>query len=291
MGILKELFNLPLKDLFGLSVLGVILSSFGALVGIVIKDFLFVRSFENWKSKQSLVSVYRRYRDPILLSSIELLNRIREIIYQAPVNYLSSDFIDCKVQKMTKNSSDDPYYLKYKLVSTIYRLCSFLGWIELYRQEVTFLDSGKNKDNKNIEKCIDKIRGDIADGHLNMADDWESWTDSLLFREEQRAIGEAMIITSEGDKKLIGYGVFNQYLLCQPGDLKKHWFEVASNFILDLNVEDQNKDFRHIRCLRLINHLIDLIEILDKNRLTPDYKILRAQVKMELKGYAVTDDL
>src|SRR5215469_13697512 len=47
---------------------------------------------------------------------------------------------------------------QYKLISTIYRFCALLGWLELYRQEVTFLDSGRNRDNERLERCIRHIR-------------------------------------------------------------------------------------------------------------------------------------
>src|ERR1035437_8046900 len=73
---------------------------------------------------------------------------------------------------MIANSADDEYYQRYKFISTLYRLCAWLGWVELYRQEVAFLDSGQQKTNGAFERDLDAIRSSLADGHLNEAEDW-----------------------------------------------------------------------------------------------------------------------
>jgi len=59
-----------------------------------------------------------------------------------------------------------------------------------------------------LEKCIEEIRSDLADGQLNQAENWLDWKDQLIFREEQRAIGEAMIIENDQNRLVMGYGNF-----------------------------------------------------------------------------------
>jgi hypothetical protein len=110
-----------------------------------------------------------------------------------PTNYLQSSLLDFHPDQLEANSAEDPYYKRYRLLSTVYRLCAFLGWLELYRQDVTFLNAGEKKDSKLLEKALENIRNDLADGRLNAALDFQKWNDRLIFREEQRAIGEAMI--------------------------------------------------------------------------------------------------
>ena len=154
--------------------------------------------------KNSLFIVYRKYRDPILLSSIELLFRLREIVSRQGIDFLKPEIIDLEIGKPESNYSSDPYFLKYKFNSTIYRLCSFLGWLELYRREVAFLDSGQSRVNKKLDNCIFKIQSTFADGHLNQAQDWENWHDAQIFREEQRAIGEEMIENSIDNSSIMG---------------------------------------------------------------------------------------
>src|SRR5437016_11219866 len=45
--------GLDLKTWLGLTVVGTAISTFGALLGIVLKDYIFSRSFEKWKQRQT----------------------------------------------------------------------------------------------------------------------------------------------------------------------------------------------------------------------------------------------
>jgi hypothetical protein len=188
---------------------------------------------------------------------------------------------------MEKISETDPYFMKYKLISTIYRLCALLGWLELYRQEVTYLDSGKSRINRKLDLCIANIRSDLADGFLNDSEDWQSWADVYIFREEQRAIGELMIQTSNDTKCVLGYGAFCQLLLDSKNDPKKQWLDVAANFIVDLDTGTTEKNFRYVRWLLLITHIIDLIEVLDERRVTEKLLAVRRQCQQQLETCAI----
>jgi hypothetical protein len=188
---------------------------------------------------------------------------------------------------MEKPLETDPYFMKYKLISTIYRFCALLGWFELYRQEVTYLDSGKSKINRKLENCIAQIQSDLADGYLNAAEDRPAWTDAYIFREEQRAIGELMIQSFNDTKCVLGYGAFCKMLLDPDEDSNKQWLEVASNFILDLDTNTKDKNFRYVRWLLLTKHLIDLIEVIDKIRVTEKLSIARRQSQKELENCAI----
>ena len=287
MDFLRELLNLPAKDLLTLGVVAALITTVGSLFATLLKDFILARSLENWKDKRSLESIYKRYRDPILLSSIELCNRLREITHEIPANFLSSHLMDIQVSRMVTNTELDPYFMKYKLVSTIYRLCSLLGWLELYRQEVTYLDTGKSRINRKLENCITYIRSDLADGYLNDAEDRPSWTDTYIFREEQRAIGELMIQTFKENKCVLGYAAFCELLCDSDESQKKKWLQVAANFVLDLDIDSKEKNFRYVRWLLLINHIIDLIEAIDPKRVTEKYSNVKKQNLEELKNYAI----
>src|SRR5258708_320658 len=176
--------GLDLKTWLGLTVVGTVISTLGAILGVVLKDYFFSRSFEEWKQQRTLEQVYQRFRDPLLLSAHELASRIAEIIDHYPTVYLRAEVLSSRPEKQIENSIEDPYFQRYKLISTVYRFCSFLGWLELYRQEVTFLHSGNNRHSKDLDQAIGLIRGDLADGQLNKAKDWPQWRDTLIFREE-----------------------------------------------------------------------------------------------------------
>lgn len=286
--VFNDLLNLPVAQLLGLSVIGTLITVLGTLLGTVLKDFFLARSLEKWKADRSLLSVYHRYRDPIFLASAELSHRLGEIVfYMMPDSYLRPELLQYKRTEPVRNLADDPQYMKYKLVSTIYRFCAFFGWLELYRQEITYLDSGRSKVNVEIERSIRKVREDLADGDLNVATDWSEWKDSLLFREEQRAIGESVIETLNDDKSVIGYSKFTDILLDGSDSVRKQWINIAMDFLLDLDCNAQGHDFRRARCLLLIVHLVNLMESLDTNRVTNKERKLRHQAKEQLNNYAI----
>ncbi|WP_392476317.1 hypothetical protein [Nostoc sp. C110] len=271
---LSQLTQLTLKDVLGFTVVGTLISTIGTFIALFLKEWVFTRSFEEWKSERSLETVYRKYKDPILLATIELCDRLVEICKnEHPPEFLQSEFLRGELEPPSRNSVISSYYNRYKLQSSIYRLCSLLGWLELFRQDIVFLHSSKNKINRSFEEAVKKVRNDFADGYLNNANDWQEWCDVLIFREEQRAIGESMITTGSNGRVVIGYGEFLQILTANSSSGKTHWIKAATRFLID---PELTKDFRLIRMKRLIVHLVDLIEALDASRLSNYHKKTRS---------------
>src|SRR5215475_7557228 len=193
------------NQIFGLSVVGAIVTTTGTLIGLFLKEVFFARSLERWKAKQTLEQISQKYREPIALTALELCNRLTQICEDYPPNFLDSDLLNTSAERPTLNSAADLYFRRYRLISTVYRLCAFLSWIELYRQDMTYLDAGNNKNKRRVDQAIFAVRSDLADGQLNTAQDWADWHDALLFREEQRAIGESMITAVGNARNVIGY--------------------------------------------------------------------------------------
>jgi len=259
-------FGLTATELLGLSVVAAVISVVGNLLALALREFLFVRSFERWKERRALRVVYQRYRDPIVLSGLDLLSRLAEIRRTYPTNYLLSEVAAQRPARFQANTIEDPHFRRYKLVSSVYRLCAFLGWLELYRQELTFLDTGRRRDNRNLDGYLEDIRRDLADGQLNQAPDWATWTDFLIFREEQRAVGAAMIVDAGSQQTVMGYGAFLALvsLLEEEQDAEIWWLRTAANFLLDLHAD---RDFRRIRLERLERDIRALIGVLSPDRL------------------------
>jgi hypothetical protein len=257
----------------------------GAVIGFFAKEFFFPRLLERWKDQRSLAQTYRRYRDPLFLSAQELANRLHEICETYPTNFLDSSVRPLESDKLEANSVEDPYFRKYKLVSSIYRFCAFLGWLELYRQEIVFLDSGHDEQNRTLDEALSRIRADIADGHINRAADFFRWSDHLIFREELRAIGEAMICTdTAGSRSVSGYGRFSRIFLIDRAEKEHHWFKVAAHFLCNLPPHKE-RNFRLVRMQRLYIHLVHLMRVLDAKRV-PQRLSTRAE---EMEAQLVRD--
>jgi hypothetical protein len=257
------MLNLDLKTWLGFAVLGAIVSTLGALLGVVLKEYFFSRSLERWKQRQSLEHLYHKFRDPLLLSAHELATRIAEILKHYPTIYLNKEVLASRPEKQVHNNINDPYFQHYKLISTAYRLSAFMAWVELYRQELTFLHPGNNARALKLEDAVELVRSDLADGQLNHAEDWDKWRDTLVFREELRAIGESLIETRGLTRTVMGYGRYCEQLESTNPNAVQRWSPVVLNFFLDL--EDNGKDFRQTRMKRLLIHLVNLMRLIDRN--------------------------
>lgn len=258
------MLGLTPAQVLGLSVVAAVVAAIGNLIALFVKDLLLSRSFERWKERMATEVVYRRYRDPLVLSAVELRTRLREIRRTYPPTFLRREVLSAGRSDFRSNSTSDPHFQFYKLVSTLYRLCAFLGWVELYRQDLTFLDSGKALGKRDPERWVDAIRSDLADGHLNKETDWTDWRDHLIFREEQRAIGSAMITHGPERRSVMGYGEFVEIFDGEGEDNLPWWLNTAWNLIVDL---EPVSDFRCNRLELLHGHLRELIGILDPAKL------------------------
>lgn len=259
------MFNLPVETWLGLSVLAALVTTAGSLLATCLKEFVFARWFEAWKSTRTAQAAWDKYRVPMCIAAIELMRRIEDINRHFPGDYLSADVLREKGPYFTVNDRSDPHYRHYKLVSTLYRFCSFLGWVELYRREVMTLPEAAVRRRSELEKRLDTIRVSLADGQIQTADDWESWTDRLIFREELRGIGEQMINGSDKGPPIIGYSRFCEILRSAE---QPEWIGVLLNFFLVAG--DNPKDFRKERFRRLIGDLHQLIQYLDAARMPAD---------------------
>jgi hypothetical protein len=273
------------KELLALTGIAAIISAVTTLIALVLKEYFFARSLEAWKERRSLTSIYRRYRDPLFVAAVEFANRLHEVTGDYGASYLRSELITVDAPAQQTNSVDDMYFQKYKLVSTICRLSAFLGWLELYRQELVFLDAQRNSRTRNLEWSLDSIRSDLADGQLNTAKNWMEWRDVLIFREEQRAIGEAMLETQDGVRRVIGYAKFCEEW--RGTSFRGQWIRTGAAFLLD--PDDERDDFRQVRIRRLVIHLTEFADLLHKDRVSPWLLKASANLKlmMEQRGFRV----
>lgn len=250
-------------SLLSFAAVGAFVTTVGTLFGHYLKEAVLAKSFESWKKRQALETLYGKYRDPIVLSAIELAMRLNEACSEHPAEFLARRILSCTSPEPSHSSVRDPYYFRYKFQSTIYRFAAFLGWLELYRQDLVFLNSRGSKKNTALQKLLNEIREDFAAGTLNCAKDWDCWSDALIFREDQRAVGEAMITSVNGIRTVMGYGAFVT-MFEDTTSVGNKWLRVVTNFLIDPKKE---KDFRLVRYQRLIIHLVDLVRTLDERRL------------------------
>lgn len=252
----------PSTSFWTFTVVAAIVTTAGTLFGHLLKEVMLARSFERWKRTLATREVERKYRDPIILASIELASRITEILDSYPPDFLRRGALDGKPER-SLSSHRDAYFQRYKCQSTVYRVAALFAWLELYRQDLVFMEADSRRSRRPIETCLLALREDLADGALNESEDWATWQDGLIFREEQRAIGEAMIVGKGSERTVMGYGAFISAAesAAHPSN---RWLKVAEHFCLD---HDRRHDFRRVRLQRVLVHLVELIRVLDASRL------------------------
>jgi hypothetical protein len=247
-------------------VLGSIVTVIGSLIALYLKEVLAVRSLERWKAHQTLLGVYRRYQLPIFHAAEELSVRAYGLA-RGNNDTGSLELLDREISREPHALVSD-HYLQYRFVSNVYRLCSFLGWVELYRRDIGTLDVDSIDRNHLLEACLSNIQGPLADGWINQHEDIKSWRDCLVFREELRAIGNRMIAPGK-ELGVIDFGTFYEALRADfKGTGEARWFHQAALFFDGLGTE---KDFRRVRFRMLVIFLTDLMEVLQPGRLKRPY--------------------
>jgi hypothetical protein len=250
-------------SILSFAVIAAVVTTAGTLAGHLLKEIVLARSFETWKQRRAADELYRKYRDPLVLASVELADRFGEILEENPVDFLAADVLSSARVEPAHDASRDRYFLRHKYQSSVYRLAAFLGWVELHRQDLVFLDAGRKDAPRLLEKQIRKIRSDMADGHINTAPNWAEWSDALIFREEQRAIGHAMIVASGDTRTIMDYGTFISALE-NESHAGNRWLRVVINFLAEAGRHEP--DFRLERYRRLLVHLVELIEANEPSR-------------------------
>ena len=94
--------GLDLKTWLGLAVVGAVVSTSGAIFGIILKEHVFSRSLEKWKHRQTLAQIYNKFRDPLLLAASELASRTSEILRNFPTVYLRTAVLTSHPEKQAR---------------------------------------------------------------------------------------------------------------------------------------------------------------------------------------------
>ncbi len=127
-------------------------SSIAAVIGIITiltKDYLIPILTERRVSKNLSKRTFRKYANPLILSSISWLYRIREIFYRG--HFL----LDTTPRNL---------FNQYKYISSLYRLCVLIGWIRASKIELSLVEVKSSKDYRLIDAAIFDFEESLANG-------------------------------------------------------------------------------------------------------------------------------
>ncbi len=189
--------------------------------------------------------IINKYRNPILRTAFDFQSRLYNIVY---LNFL---------QIYYHKSS---YYKDYAINSTLYVIAEYLGWVEILRREIQFLDLGDVEMNRRLEKLMYKISRVFFSDAIEMT--------FCLFRGEQRAIGEIMLspttLSNTRNYECIGFATFVQRL--KEPEFSQWLVKLQQDIEKIANSENRFDTERYEqRLIKLQHALIDLIDFLDEN--------------------------
>ena len=193
------------------------------------------------KSKAELLAeLMARYRDPLLQAAFDLQSRIYNIVEQG---FLQTHY---------RNGTDSTR--EYARENTLYVLADYLGWVEILRREVRFLDLGDEVANRAWTERLVAVRTTLLSDRFSPR--------FRIFNGQQRAIGEIMINTDGDDERpeTMGYAGF---LASQQKPEFDRWF-VDLRADIDALANEPHAGHQ-ARLVALQQALVELIDLLDPN--------------------------
>jgi hypothetical protein len=173
----------------------------------------------------------RRYYEPLAVAAYDLQSRI--------FNILRQDFLVFVREDRWGRSET-------ALASTSFAFAQYFGWREILRREVELLEF----ETQDISHLLSRITTKFASDDLGAR--------FLLWKSEQRAIGEAMIGSWRDEPSCIGY---LEFLKRRSTDLR-NLLEPIERDLAEVAVTGADERLRAVQHL-----LVDLIQMLDPKSL------------------------
>jgi hypothetical protein len=173
--------------------------------------------------------VLKRYREPLAAAAFDLQSRL--------YNILSMSFL----AKFGEHERGEE-----ALRTTLFRLAQYFGWTEILRRDIQFLSFPEDDDTRRVAQ----LQSEVAKAFLD-----DGYGEALMiWKDEQRALGELMIVEEHGNVLCMGYAAFSE----RCAKLFSPWLERLRTELGDETAAPRLRDVQHLLC--------DLVETLDARR-------------------------
>jgi hypothetical protein len=201
-----------------------------ALLGSITSTIITVFGTARLQSRRAARQVLQTYQEPLLVACYELQARLHNIL---------------KVQFVEKYITDDKAGKRTAAIdSTLYVFAQYFGWREIIRQEITYLHFSNDSQTQKTNRLL----GDITKAFLSE----EYGAQFMVWRVEQRGLGERMIASADGKKSCLGYASFLEHR-----ESMREWLGPMENDLESLGKEGRDR-------LRTLQHLLlDFIREID----------------------------
>jgi hypothetical protein len=214
-----------------------------ALAGSIISTLATVIGAPALQKRREAKDVLERHREPLVAAAYELQARLH--------NILCNRFVDDYVLGAKAGKQEAA------LESTLYVFAQFFGWREIIRREIRFLRFPKDEETREVGRLLRDI------GEAFLTDDYGP--QFMIWRVEQRGLGERMIVTVDGKATCMGYATF-----IEARATMSEWLDPLER---DLRQMDQNGRTR----LTVLQHLLlELVRKLDEDQTRYPFKLEKA---------------
>jgi hypothetical protein len=184
-----------------------LISAAVALCGAAASAFLGYwqqRRLRLWEQRTSM----DRYGGSLVWAAFDLQSRLFNILHGHATDRDPSRGSGVLTSFLLRGAPEEAEFVRR---STVFVLAEYLGWVEILRRDVQFLDLGRSRLNTRIVLQISRVSGSL--GRIDAASN-----DLRLFRAQQRAIGELMIHPDgePGRRRCLGYAEFCAKLTRDP---------------------------------------------------------------------------
>lgn len=236
------------------------------------------RRKERFVSKQESDKKLRALMYPLLISAVELEDRLRKIILVLDQNWLQQEHLIHI--KNSKGFAEDTKKTGYFVISSLYLLSRYFCYVEIISREIGLAYHPISKIAKNLNVAISRISkvlqykelfdntdafSSLKDAGSNIVDSWR------LHRQFQHSIGESLIV-SDGNK--LRCMSFKEFFKSFRDDAEfRYWMSPLEEYFVGManlegdNLEDiviRSGDIRVYRIIALHYWLEQLIEILSQ---------------------------
>lgn len=233
-----------------LTIASAVLSVLGAIVAGVMTTWSAQRSrklehaLEDERRRESKAEqteeMISRYREPLLLAANSLQGRL----YNGTVGSYLEEYLHC-------GDLDEERYARD---FTVYVLAEYLCWVEIIRRELRFLDLGNEQRNRTFNDHLQAVTNIFASRRIPHAH-------FRLFRGQQRAVGELMIVNGNGRADCMTYPAFCARL--DTDEAFERWF---TRLRTDVDAIAAHDVMGNARLVQVQRALIDVIDFLDPDR-------------------------
>ena len=195
------------------------------------------------QARREAKTVLERHRDPLLAAAYELQARLHNIL----CNSFTEDYV------LGNRASKQEAAVE----STLYVFAQFFGWREVIRREIQFLRFLRDEETREVAQLLRNI------GETFLTDDYGH--QFMVWRVEQRGLGECMIVTSDGKATCMGFATF-----VRQRATMKEWLDPLERDLREID------DGGRSRLTKLQHLLLDLVHKLDENRTRYPFELQRA---------------